>query len=411
MGELVVAIDIGTSKICALCGRLNKAGHLDVLTKSVVPCGGVKKGTIVDIETVADAITDAVRQIETTAGIKVGSAYINVMGLHTQVFTNRSMIVNTNPDREIQKKDVERLMFEIGNVDVQEDTEIIDVIPRQYIIDGYGGISEPIGMIGVNLELEADIVIGKRTAIANIVRCIEFAGIKIDGLVISSQALSEVVLTPEEMEMGVILIDIGGSITDVSVFRNGKLVFYESILVGGDHISNDISIGMKVSYNEADKIKREYELCLESLINKDQLLTVNDINDNSKKNVNISDVIRIIEARVFEIFTLCKKLLDDSHLNYDFGPGIVLTGGGIVYFDGNKQLANEVFGLPIKVHPMRIYGSQKVETLLAEGIVKHVCRTGKGTKYSSQVTIVKSREINAEGSFLHRFIALLKRIF
>jgi cell division protein FtsA len=395
-----------------LCGQLNKAGQVETLAKGVAPCLGVRKGLIVDIESVARAITDVLRQIEASAGIKIGSAYINVMGLHVDVFTNRSAVAVSGDNREIQKNDVEKLMTAVRSVEVPEDAQIIDVIPRQFIIDGYGGIAEPIGMVGVNVELEADIVTGKFTSISNIIKCIESAGIKIDGLVISGQALSEMILSPEEMEMGVILIDVGASVTDVSVFKNGRLFFYESVLVGGDHISNDISIGMKIPYADADKIKKDYGLALSSLIQKDQELYVNDINDNTRKRVVISEIIEVIEARVYEIMTLCRDLLNDNRIEFDFGAGVVLTGGGISYFDGNKQIANEVFRLPVRVYPARAYSSQKIESILAEGIVKHVARMGKGKPpYGSDVQMLKNREPAIGISLFRRAIELLKRIF
>jgi len=399
VGELVVAIDIGTSKVCALCGQINKSNQVETLAKAVSPCSGMKKGNIVDIESVARAITDALRQIETTAGAKIGSAYINVMGLHVDVFTNRTAAVVSGENREITKNDVERLMYSVRNVAIAGDAQIIDVIPRQFIIDGYSGIIEPIGMIGANIELEADIVTGNITSITNIIKCIESAGIKIDGLVISCQALSEVILSPEEMELGVILIDVGGSVTDISVYKNGWLHFYESVLIGGDHITNDISVGMKIPYADAERIK------------KDQELYVNDINNNIRKRVFISEIIEVIEARAYEIMAMCRDVLNENKIEFNFGAGVVLTGGGIAYFDGNKQIANEVFNLPVKVYPEKNYKSQRVEFILSEGIVKHVVKMGKGARYGSDVIMSKSREPGSGVNIFKRIIDLLKRIF
>jgi cell division protein FtsA len=316
-------------------------------------------------------------------------------------------------NREITKNDVDKLLYAVRNIEISPDAQIIDVIPRQFNIDGYTGITEPIGMIGSSVGLEADIVTGNITSITNIIRCIESAGIKIDGLVISGQALSEIILSQEEMEMGVILIDVGSTVTDVSVFKNGHLCFYESVLVGGDHITNDISIGMRISYTDAERIKKEYNLALASLIRKDQELYLNDINDNMRKRVYISEIIEVIEARVYEIFTMCRDLLHDNRVEFNFGAGVVLTGGGITYFDGNRELAHEVFGLPVKVYPGRNYKSQRVESTLAEGIVKHVTRMGKGARYGSDVQLVKSREPGAgTGTKLFGRIAdALKKLF
>jgi cell division protein FtsA len=411
VGELVVAIDIGTSKVCALCGQVNKSGQMETLGKGVVPCDGARKGQISDIEAVSLAIAEALRQVEASAGVKVGSAYINVMGLHVDVFTNRSATTVTNEGREVQKKDVDRLLYAIRNVEVAEGAQIIDIIPRQFVIDGYGGITEPVGMVGSAVELEADIVTGKVTSISNIIKCIENAGIKIDGLVISAEALGEIILTPEEMEMGVILIDVGASVTDVSVFKGGRLSFYESIQVGGDHVTNDISIGMRIPVAEAEKIKREYAIALVSLIRKDQTLYLNDLNDNERKRVRISEIVEVVEARVYEIMAMCRRMLRENRVALDFGAGVVLTGGGIAYFDGNKQIASEVFRLPVKVYPPRIYGNQKIETILAEGIVRHVCRTGRGTKFGSSVQVLKGRESGLEMAIWKKIKAFFDHLF
>ena len=411
MGELVVAIDIGTSKVCALCGQISKSGAVETIAKALAPCTGMKKGMIVDIDNVARAIINAIRQIETSAGARIGSAYINVMGLHVDVFTNNAAVIVSGENREISKNDVDKLLYAVRNVDIMGDVQIIDVIPRQYIIDGYSGITEPVGMIGANVELEADIVTGKMNSITNIIKCIESAGIKIDGLVISGQALSEMILSPEEMEMGVIMIDVGGSVTDVSVFKNGHLFFYESVLVGGEHITSDISIGMKIPYSDAERIKKEYDLALTTLIRKDQELYVNDINDNARKRVYVSEIVEVIEARVYEIMALCRDVLNENRVEFNFGAGVVLTGGGVAYFDGNKQIANAVFGLPVRVYPDRNFKSQRIESTLAEGIVKHVARMGKGARYGSDVQLAKVREPGTGPNIFSKIGDLLKRIF
>ena len=411
MGELVVAVDIGTSKVCALCGEVNKAGQVETLAKASVPCAGMRKGLIVDIELVARAIMEAIRHVESSAGARINSAYINVMGLHVDVFTNRTGAAVQGDNREITKTDVDRLLYSVRNINIPMDAQIIDVIPIQYIIDGYSGITEPVGMIGSNIELEADIVTGKISYITNIIKCIENAGIKIDGLVMSGQALGEIILSPEEKDMGVIVIDVGGSVTDVSAFKNGRLFYYDSVPLGGDHITNDISIGIKIPYADAEKIKKEYDLALTSLIRKDQELYLNDINNNIRKLVYISEIVEVIEARVYEILSMCRDMLNDNRIMFDFGAGVVLTGGGITYFDGNKQLANEVFGLPVKVFPSRNYAGQRIESTLAEGIVKHVARTGRGARYGSDVQLSKRRDPGSGVNVFNKLIDLIKKIF
>ena len=411
MGELVVAVDIGTSKISAVCGQIGKTGAVEALAKASVPCTGMKKGLIVDIDSVSRSISEALRKVENDAGAKIGSAYINVMGLHVEVITNRASTAVTVDSREISKNDVDKLLFNVRNVEIAMDTQIIDVIPRQFIIDGYSGITEPIGMIGSTIELEADIVTGKITSITNIIKCIEGAGIKIDGLVLSGLALGEAILSPEEMDLGVIMIDVGGSVTDITVFKNGHLYYYDSIPVGGDHISNDISIGMKIPYAEADKLKKEYGLALPLLIDKDMEVYLNDINDNVRKRVYVSEIIEIIEARVYEIMTICFDLLNSNRIEFDISAGVVLTGGGVAYLDGCKQLANEVFRLPVKVIPERNLKNQKTDSLLAEGIIKQVVKMGKGARYGSDIQLTKKREPGSSMNIFGKIAEMLKRIF
>lgn len=411
MGDIIVGIDIGTSKVSTIIGRVNKANEIEVLGEGIDSCVGIKKGIIVDIESTAKSIRNSVGQAEATANLKAVSAYLNIMGTHVSVINNRSWINVTNEDREITKKDVDRVLYSAKDVPIPEDRQIIDVIPRQYIIDGYDEIIDPVGMVGVRLEVEADIIAGKITSVQNIVKSAEKAGLKIDGLVVEALATSEVILTPDEKDMGVIMLDIGGGVTDISVFKNKKLIFYDSIPVGGDHITSDISIGLKISNSDAEKIKRQYELALTSLIKNDQEISVYDVNENRKKSVKVSGVVEIIEARVYEIFSLCSNLLRNAGIAGNFQAGVVLTGGGISYVDGGKQLAAEVFELPVRIASMKLSEISKPEFITASGIVKYVSNHRRGGKAGSEVKVQKpkcsEKSINLSGK-LGNF---LKKLF
>lgn len=411
MEEIVVGIDIGTSKVCALIGRLDKSNQLSVLGVGVEACNGVRKGIIVDIDSTAGSIKSAVEQAEAMAGLRIGSAYANILGTHVSVISNRSSINVSNENREISEKDVERLLYLAKGVTVPEDRQIIDIIPRQYIIDGYDEIIDPVGMVGVKLEVDADIVAGKITSVQNIVRSMERAGIKTDGLVVEALATGEMVLTPEEKEMSVLLIDVGGGVTDVSIFKNKKLVLCDSIPVGGDHISNDISIGLKIPYSDAEKVKREYGLALTSLIKNDQEFSVFDVNENRKKSIKVSEVVEIIEARVHEIFTLVNELITKYDINTKQISGVVLTGGGITNADGCVQLANEVFNLPVRLTSSRNLGIGKTEHIIAAGIVKYIAANAKGNNMSSEVKSIKQKSIKKENGFFKRISKLFNNLF
>lgn len=411
MGDIIVGIDIGTSKVSTIIGRVNKANEIEVLGEGIDSCGGIKKGIIVDIESTAKSIRNSVGQAEAAANLKAVSAYLNIMGTHVSVINNRSWINVTNEDREITKKDVDRVLYSAKDVPIPEDRQIIDVIPRQYIIDGYDEIIDPVGMVGVRLEVEADIIAGKITSVQNIVKSAEKAGLRIDGLVVEALATSEVILTPDEKDMGVIMLDIGGGVTDISVFKNKKLIFYDSIPVGGDHITSDISIGLKISNSDAEKIKRQYELALTSLIKNDQEIFVYDVNENRKKSVKVSGVVEIIEARVYEIFSLCSNLLRNAGIAGNFQAGVVLTGGGISYVDGGKQLAAEVFELPVRIASLKLSEISKPEFITASGIVKYVSNHRRGGKAGSEVKVQKPKGSEKSINLSGKLGNFLKKLF
>lgn len=372
MGNIIGCVDIGSSKICTLIARASKTGEMEVLGKAMEPCNGVKKGIIVDIESTAVSIRNCIERAQALANMEIDSAYVNIMGMHASIIHNRSSVNISSEDKEISLDDVENVLQSAEKVKLPEDRQVIDVIPIQYIVDGYDEIVDPVGMSGVKLEVEADVIAGKITFVQNILKSMEKAGLRVNGFVVEALASAEIVLTPEEKEMGVILIDIGGSITNVSVIKNKRLVFYDAIPVGGDHISNDISIGLRIPHQEAEKLKREYELALTSLIKNDHEITVNEINENRKINIKVSEVIEIIEARVHEIFSICREQLKEANVLEGFGKGIVLSGGGISYIDGNMQLAYEVFDLPVRVASYNVSNVTKPEFLISVGTAKYI---------------------------------------
>jgi len=411
VNDIIVSIDIGTSKVCTLIGRVNSTSNIEIIGSGIAPCNGVKKGIIVDVESTSRSIMESVRFAESEAGMKVGSAYINIIGMHIVVISNKSWLNMSSDNREITRKDVDRLLQEVCYVDLTEDKQIIDVIPHQFIIDGYDEIMDPVGMMGVKLEVEADIIAGKITSVRNIVRSVEKAGLKIDGLIAEAFASGHILLSPEEKEMGAILIDVGGGVTNVAVYKNKRIVFYDSLPVGGDHITNDISIGLKIPYSESEKIKRQYELALSTLIKNDQLITVSDINDNKRKSIRISEVVEVIEARVYEIFSLCRNLIQESGISIDPGMNVVLTGGGISYVDGNWQLAEEVFELPTRVASFKAVNIEKPEYAVAAGMIMYISSMYSREKSGSTIREQNVNNSEKKTGILNKLIEFFRRLF
>ncbi len=410
MNNLIIGIDIGTTKVSSLIGKVNKLSQIEIVGRGMASCNGLKKGVIVDIDSTADSIRKAVEEAEADANMKIASAYVNIHGMHVNIINNRGYL-NIN-GREISSVDVENILSDVRDIEYPDDRQLIDVIPRQYIIDGYDEITDPVGMVGARLEVDADILVGKITSVQNIIKSMERAGIRIDGIVAEAFATGEICLTADEKDIGVILLDVGGSVTDVSVFQGKRLIFYDSIPVGGDHVTNDIAIGLRISNVEAEKIKRQFELALTSLIKNDQEISVLDINENTKKNVKVSEVVEIIEARVYEVFSLCNNLLTKAGVSIPEEGNAVMTGAGISYVDGCKQLAQEVFQVPIRVvQAGQLQGVSKPEYVATAGIIKYVANVKKGGSAASEVKLKKPTVSSPKMNFINRIISFIKEIF
>lgn len=410
MSDIIVGIDIGTSKVSTVIGRIDSEGEVQILGKGLASCTGVKKGIIIDIDATSASIQNSVKIAEAESEMKVISAYVNISGLHTNIikYNNSTNIVGSN--KEITKEDVQKLIYSAGTIPIPEDCEIIDVIPTQFVVDGYDGIIDPIGMKGSLLEGYFDVVAGKIISVQNIIRSLEKAGIKVDGLVVEGYAAGECILMPDEKDMGVIFVDIGGGTTEVSVFKNQKLLMNQCIPVGGDHISNDLSIALKMSYAESDRIKKQFQLASTNLIKNDQEISVNDISESFKKNIMVSDAIQVIEARVCEIFSLCRDMID-KNCPGNYGAGVVLSGNGIITLDGATQLANEIFQLPVRIATPKNRKINSIEYCTAAGIIKFVANQEKEASTISKKTITTNNKKVKEKSLFKKFISRLKQLF
>lgn len=410
MSDVIVGVDIGTSKVSTVIGKTNNAGEVEILGKGIEVCTGVKKGIIVDIDATSNAIQSSVRKAESQAEMKVVSAYVNISGLHVDIINHKTFTNITSESKEITRHDVEKLLYSAGTVTIADDSEIIDVVPRQFIVDGYDGITDPVGMKGTKLEGDFDVVIGKIISVQNIVRSMEKAGIRVDGLIAEGFAAGECLLLPDEKDMGVIFIDVGGGTTEISVFKDEKLVMNKCLPVGGDHITNDLSIALKMTYSESEKLKRQFQLALTTLIKHDQEITVSDLSESFKKNIRVSDAIAVIEARVYEIFTLCKELVD-KNCPGNYGAGVVLSGNGIASLDGAMQIAYEIFDIPVRVASSKVKNIPTLDYCTAAGIVKYISKQDKEASTISIKSIPKPNKKVKERTFLKKAIAALKDFF
>jgi cell division protein FtsA len=353
--RIVVGIDVGTTKVCALIAEVSEDDHLEVIGVGIVPSRGMKKGVVVNPEEVVESIVGAVQKSEQQSGFKIVSAFVGISGAHISTQTSQGVVAVRHPDRQISPDDVQRALEAARVVTVPADREIVHVLPRHYVVDGQDGIKNPVGMLGHRIEVQTTIVSGSMTSVNNLVRCVERAGIGIDSLVLQPVAAGEAVLTEAEREIGVTLVDLGSGTTDIGVFVEGALVFAAVVPVGGFQVSNDIAVGLRTPFAAAEEIKIRHGYALPELLEDDRTIDVSSFDSGDGRPVSRRQVSEIIEPRMEETFELVQQQLDKAGLK-GLPAGVVLCGG-TAQLGGLRRLAAEVFRASVRVGaPTGLYG-------------------------------------------------------
>lgn len=406
MSEIITAIDIGSSNVSAIICRENQANQIETLGMGMDSVTGIKKGIIIDIGNVAESIKKSIGQAERMSGIKVESAFVNVSSANSEIICYRNDIIIKNNKQEICFEEKEQIEIEAKNENSNNEKQVIDIIPRQYIIDGYDEIMDPLGMIGSKLELDSYLVIGKTALVQNIVKSMEKAGLKINGFVAESLANYEFLLNSDEKETGAVIINVGGKVTDISVFKGDRLLLNEFVPIGGDHITNDISLILNIPISDAEKIKRKYNLALRSLINNDISITINQIN-NKSKNINASEIIGIIEARVYDIFAVCRKVIQNHGIDFGHITRIILTGRGISNVDGGDAIAKKIFGIDTRIVLPKSVGVSDLGLITATALATYVSKHKKNVVTNDLQQQKFLRKYKTQGQFLKKMFSKL----
>lgn len=375
-------------------------------------CSGIKKGLIVDIEAVSKSVQNSILTAERSANCRVNAVHLALSGAHMLMVSSRGQINFDGNMKEITAEDVSRVLKDAKNFDIPYDRQVVDVIPNQYIIDGYDEIIDPTGMMGAVVEVDADVVLGSSIATQSLLKSVEKAGFQVAGIVVEALATSEVILADEEKELGVLQVDIGGGKTDYSFFKGGRLVHYGSIPIGGEHITNDIVIGLKISYNEADRLKKQFPLSQKSLINNDQSITIYSIGENKQKLIKISDIIELIEDRVSEIFNILNDRLTEAGIKEQIEAGVVLVGEGVYYIAGSENVAEKYLQIPTRFVNPKLPANLKLSYITSLGIVKYVAGMSLGERDVEILNHERSNEEVSEPSeigLLNKFINFWKK--
>ncbi len=384
IGDIIVGIDIGTSKVCCCLGQINKFNQVEILNSSSVACDGFKKGKIVSADAVARAIRFAITDIETMQDFIIKSAYVNIVGKYVSIFKTKYSIKLDDKYEGVTQKNIDTIIRSVGEIEIPEGQQIIDIVPSKFITDTKV-TDDPIGIFTDILEAELDVIIADKQVVKTIGLAMQKAGLMIDGIVINGFALKDIVLTDEEKERGVLLLDIGAGNIDISVFRGNGIVFTDSIPIGGDTITNDISVGLDISYQEADKLKKQYGLASTAYIDNDYSITLTTYNgDDRMKSVKCSELVEIIEARVEEIFSLVKASIDANSLQ-GIIQSCVISGQGINSINKSEKIAEKILRTSVRFGSSKTANLIKPECVAAYGIVKYISNIKHSRNIGSKV--------------------------
>lgn len=343
--NVLVGLDLGTTKVCAIVGEVKDGGQVDIIGIGISPSHGLKKGVVVNIDSTVESIKKAVHEAELMAGVEINSVYVGISGGHIKGINSRGVAAIKN--REVGSADVARAIDGARAVNIPMDQQILHVLPQEFIIDDQDGIKEPLGMSGTRLDVKVHIITGAVTAIQNIVKSCSRAGLTVDDLVLQPLASSRAVLTPEEQELGVVVVDIGGGTTDVAFFLEGSLWHTEVLPIGGNHLTNDIAIGLRTPASEAEKIKIKYGCALASLVKHEETLDVPSVGGRPPRLLSRQILCEIIEPRVEELLGMVQQRLKKTGFEDMFASGVVLTGGTAL-MEGVQDAAERYLGLPIR---------------------------------------------------------------
>jgi len=367
--NLIVGLDIGTSKVVAIVGEITPEGEIEIIGLGSHPSRGLKKGVVVNIESTVQSIQRAIEEAELMAGCQINSVYAGIAGSHIKSINSHGIVAIK--DREVSDMDLDRVIDAARAVAIPADQRILHILPQEFIIDEQEGIREPIGMSGVRLEAKVHLVTGAVGAAQNIIKCVRRCGLDVDDIILEQLASSYSVLTEDEKELGVCLVDIGGGTTDIAVFSDGAIKHTAVIPIAGDQVTNDIAVALRTPTQYADEIKIKYACALRQLANADETIEVPSVGDRPPRKLSRQTLAEVVEPRYDELLSLVQAELRKSGFEDIIAAGVVMTGGSSK-MEGVVDLAEEIFHMPVRL------GSPQYVSGLADVVSNPIHATGVG---------------------------------
>ena len=350
--SIVAVLDIGTTKILVVVGELDRAGSVYVIGHGLAPAEGLRRGVVVDMDKTVKSIAKAIDDAQMVSGVEIDRVTVGIAGEHIRSINSHGVVAVSRADNEITAADVERAVQAARAVAIPVDREILHVVPQSFSVDEQSGIGDPIGMCGVRLEVEAHIVTASVASAKNIYRALERCHLGVDHIVLESLALAKVILTENDIDAGCLLVDIGGDITNLSIFHDGAIRHSAAIALGGRNVTSDVAIGLRTSLGQAETLKLAHGAALASAVDPDEMIVVPGGAGRPEKEISRNVLASIIEPRMEEIFSLVLRELRKVARNDTLTAGMILTGGGSM-LPGTVELAEQVFDMPVRLGELR----------------------------------------------------------
>ena len=387
----VVGLDIGTTKIGCVVAEVRDGAAVDVVGVGSAPSRGIRKGVVVNLDATVDAIKTCVEEAEMMAGVAVESAIVGIAGSHIRSFNSRGVVAVSGKDRTVSREDVKRVMDAARAVSIPQDREILHVMPQEFVLDDQNGITQPVGMMGSRLEANVHIVTAQTTSLQNLVTCANRAGVEVRDTVLEQLAISESILSQDEKELGVALIDVGGGTTDLAIFEKGSLWHTAVVGAGGEHFTNDLAVGLRTPIPDAERLKLQYGCALATMVEGDEGIEVPSVGGRKPRLLSRQVMAEILQPRAEEIFALIRDEIVRAGFEKLLNAGVVLTGGGSV-LPGMVEVAEQIFDLPVRVAQPSGFGGLKDRALSPQiatsvGLALYAARHRPGAGRSSGLGI------------------------
>ena len=385
IGDIIVGIDIGTSKVCTVVGEVNNFGQIEIISNTSYKCSGLKKGKIIDEEEICLCVAKTIKDAEDETNLKINSAYVTIPGKHVTIVQNSITKEVKDKYSGISVKDVQNAIMQVKDIEIPDEKTLIDIVPDKIILDNGTVVTDPVGNLSSNFTMSAQVILADKGYVRQLNSIFKRAGLEIDGIVPITLAERNLVLDKNELHDNVMLLDIGAGNTDIGVFEGSTFVYTNSIPVGGDNITNDIALVLNISQEEADKLKRQYGLALKSFIDNDNDIILNTSKDDKKNRIiKSSELIEIIEARIEEIFSIVNKDITNQGIKNKIN-NVVLTGQGIVNINKSDVAGKINLNIPVKISTGRAVSTVKPNYRTSYALIRYIAARPFAKTVSSDI--------------------------